>query len=147
MKTPHYEIVGFRPPPKGTDRMGSHGFCVRLSSETVNRMYKAKLKPEHYKRFQEMAGAIAIGAGLSRDLYETRVTFVDDTCLLRSWSVTGNCTCMGMDGNTQTTLKDGNLSRDYVDYGPHNVDSYTQSYCLLSIFLLWIEYADTLANL
>lgn len=127
--------------------MGANGFCIRLEAETVNKMAKAKMTPATYTRFQEMAGTIAIGAGLSRDLYETRISFLEGTCLLTSWSVTGNCTCMGMDGNTKESIHGSGLSRGYVEYNPHNVDTRDQAYCLLSIFLLWIEYTDTLANL
>jgi hypothetical protein len=68
----------------------------------------------------------------------TTVTFFDNSMLLRTFSVSGNCCCMGISG----TELDPEHWRENIAYSGHNNDTIDQAFRLLWVFTVWLEYAE-----
>lgn len=122
-----YEIRGWA---KRTDiALGSCCFSVMLDARFAERARAKKLSSEQQHRILSMAREI-IGYNLAR------VSFFEDTALVQSVSVEGDCACLGVSGRDM----DDNWSQmTAICYGGHNIDSREQAYDLLAIFLLWID--------
>ncbi len=123
------------PTPKET-RLGMWGFIIKVSSDFIATARTLPITQEHKERFLARVKDEVIIRLWDRELYNNwvRVQFEEDTALLWSWAVPGNCACMGNQINNLIS------DRPYVEYSPHNVDGMKQAMGLLQIFLMWHDW-------
>jgi hypothetical protein len=111
--------------------MGSCIFCIELDAEFAKACLNFKITSEQSKRLLD-------GSRLMLQDKNIRMSFLNDSFLLSSFSVSGDCCCLGIDGNEQ------NPEHWYknIEYHGHNIDSRNQAYDLLSIFCHWVDVAE-----
>lgn len=123
-------------PALGESRLGMWGFTIKVSSDFVRGVLEVDVSDEEKTRFQHRVGEMVIRRLWNPELYDNwaRVQFDEDSALLWTWAVPGDCACMG---SRIDYLK---ADTPYVEYSPHNVDGMKQSMGLLQIFLMWHDW-------
>jgi len=129
-------IEYLRAPREGETRLGMWGFNIKVSSDFIKAAQSLEITPEHQDLFRTRVKDEVIARMWDRKLYENwvRVQFHEETALLWTWAVPGNCACMG---NRVDYLQN---DAPYVEYNPHNVDGMQQAMGLLQIFLMWHDW-------
>jgi len=140
------------PPRDGEHSMGGHGFNIRLHGGFAQQLMEAELSDHGRDNLTWKAREIIDKImGPSGSLYRDPISFWDERdgikptkALLTNITVPGNACGLDVDWGTLDRLK--RRSDAWIDYLPHNVDGYKQSYCLLSIFLYWANITGVLIN-
>ena len=129
---PVYRIMGLE---RRKDLMlGSCVFSIALNLDFAKQARQTKVDGQFQRKFQDIAREMV-------DYKSARVNFLGDTALLRTFSVEGNCACMGFAGS----VIDGDWNcLSYLEYHGHNIDGKHQAYDLLTIFTYWADTVESL---
>ena len=128
--------------------MGGFGFIASIDKGLINYSLQKKMNLKQYSYLQKRAESIIKGVGLARekDLIKTPCNFSsivngeETPLLLQYCKVPGNACELGIDGRKVESLKrdiDRKSFSNRLEYACHNVDTHTQAYALLSIWLNW----------
>ena len=140
-----YRVEGFSPDPDL--RPGGSGFSVYLDRDFARDALKAKLPARGRKNLDTIAKT-ALHSLFGKELMiRPPYQFVDDTCLLHYVTVPGNACDLGVDGIVMSEFKKEKESwKNTLEYHPHNVDSHTQAYALLSLYLTWAHMVEAVVR-
>jgi len=114
--------------------MGGYGPSIVLAGVAVKALLEVKMDTIHIRNAMLERIDKSLKGG-RRDMGQA--IFHEDTLMLKSLSVGGNCACLGIDGNALSDMREGQSVR----YHPHNIDSAEQSAAALSAWLLWFNGA------
>jgi hypothetical protein len=110
--------------------LGSCCFSINLDLDFAKKTRDFKF--DHQRKFEENVRELV-------GYKYVRTTFLDDTLFLRSFSVEGNCACMGVCGG----ILDRNWDNERViTYNGHNIDSKEQAYDIMTVFSYWVDTAE-----
>ena len=141
-----YSIEGFEPRDDLT--LGGYGFSIFLDKEFAKRALEKELPEAGYKNMIDMAKGIIITEGLEKkgNMIKPPYNFVSGenrlTCLLQYCTVPGNACDLGVSGDEIGRIQNESY-KEYIEYNPHNVDSSSQAYALLSIWLMWQRLVES----
>ena len=150
-----YEVSPLVPPSKS---IYIWNVFMRLDSDFAKKARNTPLDEKVHKRLQEM-GQLLIGGFFNTkedDLIRPAYSFMENSLLLHYTQVPGDACDLGLDYTCQNDffnegwekLKKGELlSRISVNYTPHNVDTSTQAFCLMSLWLQWANTAKVITDL
>jgi hypothetical protein len=135
-----YRINGFSPP--NPYRLGGYGYTILLDREFALKALNTK-QPEYIKNFHEDIDNLLEILKISNKPYG-HVRFCNDTMLISNISVFGNSCGLDIDWKSLELVIDEHNHgyENDLAYYPHNVDSITQAYSLLSVFFVWYEYTE-----
>ncbi len=131
---PLYRLVGFNKIHR--DISGSCVFSIQLDSNFARKCREYKLSETIYRTLIKNAREIL------KD-NDVRLSFFEDSLLISSISVSGDCCCLGIDGRNH----DFDKWRDMIEYGGHNIDSKSQAYDLVSLFNYWLDSAEVILEM
>lgn len=114
--------------------MSQYGPSIVLAGDTVKALLQTKMDVSLIRN--AMLERIE-KSFKGRHCHMGQAIFHEDTLMLKSLSVGGNCACLGIDGNALSDMREGQAVR----YHPHNIDSAEQSSVALSAWLLWFNAA------
>lgn len=130
-----YSILNFN-----TERgagMGQYGCTIILAKEAVAELLLTK-RDDTAPLIQMLEYRIRHSISHAQPSFRWH----EDTWLLTSFQIGGQCACLGIDGNCL-----GRLGTENVRYNPHNIDSPEHAAAALSTWLLWFECAVTQTQL
>jgi hypothetical protein len=139
MRDYFYRIEGYQPREHG---LGRAGFSAYLDREFAHVCHQTKM-PRQGKKNLEAIAKSALHNLFGKDrMMRPPYQFVDDSLLLRYIVVPGDACELGIDGGELGEFKREEPPWDRsLAYTPHNVDTHTQAYALLSLFLTWADIA------
>lgn len=155
MKDFFYKIQGFCPPDE-IGRMSGFGFGVMIDKELVDFALQKRITKRQYDFMQSDAESIIRGVGLANSNESIRKScfFVSTknkknlSCFMQYCTVPGNACHLGLDGMKVYSLqKDRESYSNFVEYTSHNVDTHTQAYALLSIWINWADMINAIYSL
>lgn len=144
-----YVISGFS---IRTDLIGSaFNFATGLVRDFALKAYNTKLPFGMFERLNDDAKNTIKSLGEKSKYIKNPYGFAEDkngnlTTLLRWCCVPGDACELGIDGFDFDCIRDGRFNHKMLIYEPHNIDSRTQAYSLLSIWLNWADVAYVLTD-
>lgn len=141
-----YRIEGLI--PTRTMAVGGYGFCVSLDMDSALLLLKIPRNPtERITDIAKKTLEVLFGDRLLHPPYRF-IQMQDgskrDSCLLHYCTVAGDACDLGIsfaDLDSNSKYRSG---KKWVIYSSHNVDSPTQAYGLLSLWLQWFNTMDGL---
>ena len=139
----HLKIVNFMPRLDEDAHTSGHNFSIGLRKQFARRALDNKLPEKGLENFQK------IGEDIVLKLFRTTGSIISPyeffkhesgkkSSLINSVNVPGTNGCYLL--AQQTKLKELDQIDEhnlYLEYNPHNIDTVTQAYALLSLFTYW----------
>jgi hypothetical protein len=144
------KIMGLQPLIRDNNySLQKYGFDMGIERKFAKKAYQMPMTNPGFESLQNEGQAI-IKEVMKVDMIENPYKFVPNekglTFLIASIDVSGNSCDLGLDGselgNIEEELEKTNEVYKYLTYVPHNVDSPSQAYLLLSLFLNWENLMD-----
>lgn len=129
-----YMIEGYCPYPQG---FGQSGFSISLAPELAGKFKLLKRNDDAPLKSMLLDYMKKSVAEYDRAL--CRIEFLDDSWLIRSMAVGGQCACFGIDGMSIDLIRRGDYGSS-VSYNPHNIDNPQQASAILGTWLLWFNH-------
>ena len=150
-----YEVSGFFPyMDNGRLLSGGFGFSVYLDRDIARKALAMELPKEgnlNYTGRQILIDSLKFSAfELEEDFIHEPYHFLknDDgklTSLLHWVDVPGDACDLGLHPEEIEELKEDDY-KGWVEYHPHNVDSLSQAFSLLSLFIYWANTMNTVVD-
>ncbi|MEK6820518.1 MAG: hypothetical protein AABX71_02285 [Nanoarchaeota archaeon] len=141
----HYRIIGYSP-TYHLD-MSAYNFTIRLNMVFARKCLEIELPQAGFENLTRR-GKEVIERVMRMKCYEPyRFLRKDDgknSALLQHCEVPGQACAIEIDGMDLPGLTRENPYENYIDYNPHNIDSHSQAFCLLSLWLEWANSIDVL---
>lgn len=128
-----YKLSGWSLTPNGCD------FSIELCSGFAQKTVRLKTSDENQRHVQ---GVVQKMVGYKY----ARANFWEDTCFISSFSVQGDCCCLGVSGSELPRINAPFPQHKTITYNSHNVDTRNQAFDLLSAFVFWIETAQEMST-
>lgn len=130
-----YRIEGLFP----SQGLRGNYFRIELDLEFAKRARAMKLLRRQESLLETTARGFAKDLGFSR-LAMRDVFMQFDGSLLTNINVPGNSCGLDIRDKDRYTLNSSEPSTDPILYLPHNVDYWSQAFCLIEIFAHWEEF-------
>ena len=131
--------------------MSGAGFTVHLDRVFARKAYETKLSKGVSARLEEFGKHLIMKCfELDEDPNIQNFSFLrnekeEETLLLQYVATLGNASDLGLEGNDLyriiKSFNDPSYDKLPIEYGPHNIDIYTQAYTLASMWTSWAELA------
>jgi hypothetical protein len=121
--------------PYNFQQTGSKGFAVLLDREFAKEMLSVTLEPRLRDRMNELAKERI-------KTFNPHYLFYKNTAFVGQFNLGSGGIWLAVDGtNGRNPLK---VFDRTIKYSPHNIDTTSDVHNLMSLFDMWIKYADNL---
>jgi len=133
--------------PRNDISLGRYNINMGIKTDFAMKFLDTELTDFAYNKLEELRNITLKSVGLINSK-DHRYVFVKNKQDKTSWllgycHVEGNACDLGIEGGELDSIINKNYTCNLIEYSSHNVDSMQQSFALLSIWLIWANYACT----